>query len=164
MASFMAMLQAKAATSQSLVMVGIDPPPAPANISQYDHLYSFSTTLVTNTHQFVCGYKPNMAFFERAGPEGTRALQDVVKFIKTTAGDSMPVLIDAKRGDIGSTAKAYVDAVRHVGGDGVTLSPLMGYDSVEPFITPYTADSDSVLGGERALRKTSMRASKQSEQ
>ena len=83
--------------------------------------------------KYAAAYKPNAAFFEALGPNlGLQTLAKVTAMIDP----SIPILLDVKRGDIGSTAMAYASAsYDHLGAHGVTLSPLMGWDSVEPFIT-----------------------------
>ena len=89
----------------------------------------------------AAAYKPNAAFFEALGPNlGMTTLKRVVAEIP----DSIPTLLDVKRGDIGSTAQAYAEACydspNGINADGVTLSPLMGWDSVAPFITGEYSD------------------------
>ena len=88
------------------------------------------------TAPHAAAYKPNAAFFEALGPNlGATCLRKVIKSIP----DDIPVLLDVKRGDIGSTAQAYAEACYEreegLSADGVTLSPLMGWDSVQPFVT-----------------------------
>ena len=81
---------------------------------------------------YAACYKPNAAFFEALGSNlGVATLERVIKSIPKY----IPVLLDVKRGDIGSTASAYADACYDIGADAVTLSPLMGWDSVSPFVT-----------------------------
>lgn len=103
--SFISLLQASAAKRDTLVMAGIDPPQTPPNTPC--HLLAWSKAVVDATKNAVCGYKPNAAFFEREGAEGLAALKELTTYIHETCGADMPVLIDAKRGDIGSTATAY---------------------------------------------------------
>ena len=82
----------------------------------------------------VC-YKPNAAFFKSLGHGGSATFAKVVKYIHQKDPEC-PVLLDVKRSDIGSTAEAYAEACYGgLEGEGVTLSPLMGWDSVEPFVT-----------------------------
>lgn len=93
------------------------------------------------TAPHAAAYKPNAAFFEALGPNlGAACLRKVIKSIP----DEIPVLLDVKRGDIGSTAQAYAEACyerdQGLSADGVTLSPLMGWDSVQPFVTGKYAD------------------------
>lgn len=139
--SFFAQISARSRAINSLLCVGLDPHrselklPSDADESSACHAaYNFCTTLINATKdQCVC-YKPNAAFFESLGHEGSATLRKVVDYIHDNT--ECTVLLDVKRGDIGSTAAAYADAC-YVGleGEGVTLSPLMGWDSVEPFVT-----------------------------
>lgn len=87
--------------------------------------------IIEGTHPFAVCYKPNVAFYEAFGPAGLGALKKTLEAIP----DDIPVILDAKRGDIDSTARAYADALfGELGADAVTLSPYMGADSVEPFL------------------------------
>ena len=94
----------------------------------------------------AAAYKPNAAFFEALGPNlGMTTLRRVIDAIPS----NIPVLLDVKRGDIGSTAQAYAEACydhrNGLNADGVTLSPLMGWDSVEPFITGEYSDKGAFV-------------------
>jgi len=115
--------------NRSLLCVGLDPDPSlmPEDIA----IYEFNKAIVNATADFVCAYKPNIAFYEAAGSTGLDALKRTRDFIPA----DLPVIIDAKRGDIGNTAKAYAkslfDFYRF---DAATVSPYLGYDSLEPFI------------------------------
>jgi orotidine 5'-phosphate decarboxylase subfamily 2 len=100
---------------------------------QCDAAYTFCKTLIDATAPFCACFKPNVAFFEALGPNGGMA---VLRRVIMDIPDDIPVLLDVKRGDIGSTAAAYATACYdHLGADAVTLSPLMGWDSIEPFVT-----------------------------
>jgi orotidine-5'-phosphate decarboxylase len=97
-------------------------------------LVAFNTAIVDATADLVCAYKPNSAFYEQYGPEGMRALRSTIAYIQQRYPD-IPVLLDAKRGDIGSTSEAYARAVFDVyRADAVTLQPYLGRDAVEPFL------------------------------
>lgn len=98
-----------------------------------DAAYTFCKNLIDATLPYAACYKPNAAFFEALGVEqGNVTLKRVLKEIPP----NVPVLLDVKRGDIGSTATAYAEACYdHLNADAVTLSPLMGWDSVAPFVT-----------------------------
>lgn len=103
-----------------------------------DKAVSFCRKLIEETAPYAAAFKPNTAFFEALGPNyGIATLRRVIDSIPPF----IPVLLDVKRGDIGSTAQAYAEScyeynpTRGLGADGVTLSPLMGWDSVRPFIT-----------------------------
>jgi orotidine-5'-phosphate decarboxylase len=91
----------------------------------------FNKAIIEATCDLVCAYKPNLAFYEALGTEGLVILE---KTIKCTPGH-IPVIGDAKRGDIGNTARAYAKALFSVlGFDAATVNPYLGYDSIEPFI------------------------------
>jgi uridine monophosphate synthetase len=135
--SFIHKLSTSVAQNNSLLCVGIDPDlsKVPAGSlpegSIQDQLIAFSTRIINATADLVCCYKPNAAFFEQYGPEGVEALKAVIAAIP----DTIPVLLDCKRGDIGNTAKAYAKAAFEVlNADGATISPYLGKDSVSPFI------------------------------
>ncbi len=91
----------------------------------------FNKAIIEATSDLVCAYKPNLAFYEALGNEGLDALKGTIKYIP----DNIPVIGDAKRGDIGNTAKAYARAIfDNFGFDAVTVSPYLGFDSIKPFI------------------------------
>lgn len=130
---FIDKLNAAIKNNNSLLCVGLDPQEEmlPADGSIEERLVTWGKTLVALTHDLVCCYKPNIAFFEQFGPDGLRALQRIVAAIPT----DIPVLLDAKRGDIGSTADAYAQGTyKQWGADAVTLSPYLGHDSIKPFL------------------------------
>jgi orotidine-5'-phosphate decarboxylase len=115
--------------NNSLLCVGLDPDPAlmPEKVS----VFEFNKAIIDATADLVCAYKPNLAFYEALGIEGMKALQQTVKYIP----EHIPVIADAKRSDIGNTAKAYAKAIfDYYGFDAVTVNPYLGYDSLEPFI------------------------------
>jgi uridine monophosphate synthetase len=121
--------------NDSLLCVGLDP--RPEKLALGDDLFSFNRRIVDATRDLACVYKPNSAFYEAAGPEGLEALHQTIAYIHETAG--VPVILDAKRGDIGSTAAAYARAAYEVwGADALTVNPYLGHDSV----TPFTAYAD----------------------
>jgi orotidine-5'-phosphate decarboxylase len=92
---------------------------------------AFTKAIIEATSDLVCAYKPNYAFFEAEGLDGLRALESTMKAVPS----GVPVILDAKRGDIGSTATAYAKAAFEVwGADSVTLNAYMGGDTVEPFL------------------------------
>ena len=118
-----------ARTNGSLLCVGLDPDPElmPAGMG----VLEFNRAIVDATSDLVCAYKPNLAFYEALGTEGLRALEKTVTYIP----DAIPVIGDAKRGDIGSTARAYARALfETLGFDAATVNPYLGYDSLEPCI------------------------------
>ncbi|MCE5256210.1 MAG: orotidine-5'-phosphate decarboxylase, partial [Spirochaetaceae bacterium] len=92
---------------------------------------SANRRIIGTTHPFAACYKPNLAFYEAFGVAGQELLRKTIEAIP----DGIPVLIDAKRGDIDTTAQAYADAIfGELGADAVTLSPYMGRDSATPFL------------------------------
>jgi len=114
--------------SGSLVCVGLDPDPG---LMPQVGLLEFNKSIIDATWDLVCAYKPNLAFYEALGIEGLTALQETVEYIP----EDVPVIGDAKRGDIGNTARLYARAMYEVFGfDAATVNPYLGYDSVEPFI------------------------------
>jgi orotidine-5'-phosphate decarboxylase len=115
--------------NKSLLCVGLDPDPAlmPKKIS----VYEFNKAIIDATADLVCAYKPNIAFYEAMGSEAVKALHKTREYLS----DNIPMIIDAKRGDIGNTAKAYATSLfDRFGADAITASPYLGYDSLEPFI------------------------------
>ncbi|MGM0400509.1 MAG: orotidine-5'-phosphate decarboxylase [Chloroflexota bacterium] len=113
----------------SLLCVGLDPrleriPP------RFDSVADFNRAIVDATSDLACVYKPNIAFYEALGEEGMEALRDTLSYIP----DDIPVLLDAKRNDIGSTATAYAKACYEIlDVDAVTVTPYLGSDGVTPF-------------------------------
>ncbi|HMR64784.1 MAG TPA: orotidine-5'-phosphate decarboxylase, partial [Anaerolineae bacterium] len=94
-------------------------------------LFDWGRRLIEQTADLVCCYKPNIAFYEQFGLDGLAALQQTIAAVP----DDIPVLLDAKRGDIGSTAAAYARAAFEVwGADAVTVNPYLGRDGVAPFL------------------------------
>jgi uridine monophosphate synthetase len=123
-------IEEAARRNNSLLCVGLDP--RLERLEPGDDLYSFNRRIIDATRDLVCAYKPNFAFHEAAGPEGLEALRRTIAYAHDTA--EVPVILDAKRGDIGSTAEAYARAAFEVwGADAVTINPYLGQDSVTPF-------------------------------
>ncbi|NWF77294.1 MAG: orotidine-5'-phosphate decarboxylase [Chloroflexi bacterium] len=114
--------------NKSWLCVGLDPDP---ELMPEVDVLQFNKAIIEVTHDLVCAYKPNLAFYEALGTEGLAILEKTVKYIP---GD-IPVIGDAKRGDIGNTAKAYARALFSIlGFDAATVNPYLGFDSLEPFI------------------------------
>jgi len=114
--------------NKSLLCIGLDPDPKlmPKNTG----VLEFNQAIIEATSDLVCAYKLNLAFYE-ALDEGLDALKLTIKFIP----DDIPVIGDAKRGDIGNTAEAYAKAIfTNLDCDATTVNPYLGFDSVEPFI------------------------------
>ncbi len=96
--------------------------------------FSIINNVVEKTHNLVCAYKPNSAFFEAEGEQGWQILKKVIDQIKQNFPD-IPIILDAKRGDIGNTNAAYAKAVfDDLEVDAVTVHPYLGQDSLEPFL------------------------------
>ena len=128
MTLFTERLNAAAIRNRSLVCIGLDPwgPSMPI-----DDIAAFTRAIIDATADLVCAYKPNYAFYEAEGLPGLHALKATIDAIP----DGVPVILDAKRGDIGSTATAYAKAAFEAwNADAVTLSPYMGGDTIEPFL------------------------------
>ena len=112
----------------SLLCIGLDPDP---ELMPGVDVLQFNKAIIKATCDLVCAYKPNLAFYEDLGTEGLTILQKTITYIP---GD-IPVIADAKRGDIGNTAQAYARALFSVFGfDAATVNPYLGFDSIEPFI------------------------------
>ncbi len=118
--------------NHSLLCVGLDPHPAhvPARFQDAtDPLLAWNWEIINVTADLACCYKPNIAFYE--------ALDDGMELLRKTLAaipDEIPVILDAKRGDIGSTAEAYARAAfERLGVDAITVSPYLGEDSIRPF-------------------------------
>jgi len=131
---FLNQLDAICEKNNSLLCVGldIDLSRLPQDyLSKEDPIFSFNKNIVDETRDFVCAYKPNIAFYEMYGIYGLQALIKTIEYIP----DSIPVILDAKRGDVGHTAQAYAKSVFEIfKADAATINPYMGYDSVKPFI------------------------------
>ena len=136
-ATFFTKLDAAVERNQSLLCVGLDPTPAqlPTRHRQDNGdllagLLAWNRAVIEATADLVCVYKPNIAFYEALGAPGMALLRQTLALIPK----DLPVLLDVKRGDIGSTAAAYAQACfDNLGVDAVTLSPYLGRDSIEPF-------------------------------
>lgn len=133
--SFMQTLQQRWITADSLVCVGLDPEPAkfPARFADdSDAVFNFCRAIVDATAPLACAFKPQIAHFAALGKED--ALQRLIAHIHT-AHPGIPVIPDAKRGDIGSTARHYAsEAFDRYAADAVTANPYLGRDSLQPFL------------------------------
>ena len=115
--------------NKSLLCVGLDPDPE--RMPDKVDVFEFNKAIIDATADLVCAYKPNIAFYEALGNEGLDALKQTVKYIP----GHIPVIVDAKRNDIGNTAKAYARAIfDYFNFDATTVNPYLGFDSLEPFI------------------------------
>jgi orotidine-5'-phosphate decarboxylase len=114
--------------NKSMVCIGLDPDP---ELMPHLGAFEFNKSIINATADLVCAYKPNLAFYEALGIEGLAALHQTMEYIPA----NIPVIGDAKRGDIGNTARLYAKALFEAFGfDAATVSPYVGFDSVEPFI------------------------------
>lgn len=133
--TFIEKLKNRWTQSNSLLCVGLDPDfdRFPLSIKEKKNPYfEFCTAIVDATAEFACAFKPQIAYFASCGAEGE--LKDIIDYIHEKHPD-IPVVLDSKRGDIGSTAKHYAkEAFVRYGADAVTLSPYMGFDSVQPYL------------------------------
>ncbi len=133
--NFVSDLRKAARKNRSLLCVGLDTDleKIPAEFRKKKNpLFEYNRLVVQQTKDLVCSYKPNSAFYESRGR--IEELRQTVSYIKKAAPD-VPVILDAKRGDIGNTATHYARyCYDFIGADAVTLSPYMGFDSIEPFL------------------------------
>lgn len=133
---FTDMLHAVAQRQQSMLSVGLDPEPSkfPAQWKgDPGRIFDFCAAIVDATKDLVCAFKPQIAYF--AAHRAEDQLERLMAHIKRNAPD-VPVILDAKRGDIGSTAEQYArEAFVRYQADAVTLSPFMGFDSIEPYLS-----------------------------
>ncbi|MBC7234573.1 MAG: orotidine-5'-phosphate decarboxylase [Chloroflexi bacterium] len=114
----------------SLLCVGLDPV-VERIPRRYESVAAFNRAVVDATAPFACAYKPNIAFYEALGQQGLDALRETMAYIP----QDIPVILDAKRNDIASTAQAYARAVFEIwGADAVTVTPYLGADGVVPFL------------------------------
>jgi orotidine-5'-phosphate decarboxylase len=126
--TFFERLEKRSGVLDSLVCVGLDPD---FRRHRVEEVAPFLRDIITATLPYAACYKPNVAFFEQWGVPGLRALEATLEAIP----GEVPVIGDAKRGDIGSTAEAYARALFEAWGfDAVTVNPYLGRDSVEPFL------------------------------
>jgi len=96
--------------------------------------FSLLQKIVNDTFDYVCAYKINSAFFEVEGADGWESLKKLIQYIHTTYSD-IPIILDAKRGDIGNTNEAYAKAIfDDLQADAVTVHPYLGKESLEPFL------------------------------
>ena len=108
--------------------------PKPSRAIRAAAMAEFCRAIVSATAPFACAFKPNAAFFEAEGTSGFEALESVVRHIQAVAPD-VPVIYDAKRGDIGSTNQGYADhAFDQLGADAITVHPYLGQEALQPFL------------------------------
>ena len=126
-------------SADSVLCVGLDADidRIPSDLADHDlPRWAFNRRIIDATHEHVAAYKPNTAFYE--DPDGWRALAETIAY---AAGKDVPVVLDAKRGDVGHTARRYARlldgaafGLRDVAPDAITVQPFLGYDSLQPFL------------------------------
>ncbi len=133
--TFLDMLRTAERQNASLLCVGLDPEPAkfPLHMrGDASRIYDFCAAIVDATADLVIAFKPQIAYF--AAHRAEDQLERLMEHMRRTA-PQVPIILDAKRGDIGSTAEQYAkEAFERYGADAVTLSPFMGFDSVQPYL------------------------------
>ena len=133
--NFYDQLRLAARQNTSMLCVGLDPEPGRFPVrykGDTQRIYDFCAAVVDATADLVLAFKPQIAYF--AAHRAEAQLEALIAHMRRTA-PQVPVILDAKRGDIGSTAEQYaVEAFERYGADAVTLSPFMGFDSVQPYL------------------------------
>lgn len=133
--SFTKKLNAAWESNNSLLCVGLDPnwQRLPEHIRHDEEpIFEFCKKIIDATHDLVCAYKPQIAYF--AALEAEDQLQKTLNYLSETY-PNIPIILDSKRGDIGSTAQMYAqEAYQRYGADAVTVNPYMGKDSAQPFL------------------------------
>jgi orotidine-5'-phosphate decarboxylase len=134
--NFLDKLLAVSRQQDSLLCVGLDPeqerlPSRLHSLPAARAVTYFCQAIIEATAPYVCAFKPNLAFFEVLGPEGMYVFQKVLQAIP----EHIPIIVDAKRGDLENTARNYAATVFDIYAcDAVTVNPYLGYDSVAPFL------------------------------
>ena len=122
-------------SNNSLLCVGLDPnwEKIPQHIKEKDDpIFEFCKAIIDATHDLVCAYKPQIAYF--AGLNAEDQLETTLNYLRSTY-PHIPIILDSKRGDIGSTASMYAkEAFERFQADAVTVNPYMGQDSAQPFL------------------------------
>jgi uridine monophosphate synthetase len=138
METFFSFLAKRVDDCSSRLCVGLDPHPAELPAPTAEAALEFCLHIIKATAPYAAAFKPNAAFFELYGPEGWAALKEVIAAVQAESyrmGSMIPVILDAKRGDIASTAEAYAkSAFEMLGAHAITLSPFLGKDSIDPFL------------------------------
>jgi orotidine 5'-phosphate decarboxylase subfamily 2 len=138
MESFFSFLEKRVDDCSSLLCIGLDPHVSDLTSPTAASALDFCLRLVKATAPYTAAFKPNAAFFEFFGPAGWTALKQVIEAIQEESdrkGSMIPVILDAKRGDIASTAEAYAkSAFEQLGAHAITLNPYLGKDSIDPFL------------------------------
>ena len=138
METFFSFLEKRVDDSSSLLCIGLDPHVSDLEKPTATSALDFCLRIVKQTASYAAAFKPNAAFFEVFGAEGWTALKQVIESIDEESkrlGSMIPVILDAKRGDIASTAEAYArSAFEQLGAHAITLNPYLGKDLIDPFL------------------------------
>jgi orotidine-5'-phosphate decarboxylase len=131
---FIEKLKTASTKNNSLLCVGLDTEleKIPKFLLQEKNpIFAFNQAIIDSNKDMVCAYKPNLAFYEAYGIKGLEALKKTCEYIPK----DIPIILDAKRGDIGNTSRMYAKAIfNEFKADGVTLNPYLGEDSLSPFL------------------------------
>lgn len=123
--------------NNSLLCIGLDPDleKFPSSLPKTaQSIFSFNKAIIDTTHDLVCAYKPNIAFYEAYGFEGLEKLKETMVYLQEIHPD-IPIVLDAKRGDIGNTARMYAKAVYEFwNADATTVYPNLGKEALLPFL------------------------------
>lgn len=124
--------------NNSLLCIGLDPDLSkfPKHlVSTSESIFVFNKAIIDATHDIVCAYKPNIAFYEAYGIGGLTQLKKTIDYLKSSY-PYIPIVLDAKRADIPNTAKMYAKALyEYWDADATTVYPYLGLDSIEPFLS-----------------------------
>lgn len=135
--TFLQKLEAAISKNNSLLCVGLDPDieKLPVHLKQNGSpLFEFNKAIIDRTYNLVCSYKLQVAYYSAEGLPGLQQLIDSINYIKTTYPD-LPIILDAKRADIGNTSAQYAkEAFDVFAVDAVTVNPYLGYDGIQPFL------------------------------
>ncbi len=135
--TFLDKLNKAIAKNNSLICIGLDTDlnKIPKHLlKENDPIFAFNKNVIDATHDLVCAYKPNMAFYEAYGAKGLNSLKKTVDYLKTKY-PHIPTICDAKRADIGSSSKKYAESVfKYFMFDSITVNPYLGTDSLTPFL------------------------------
>lgn len=135
--SFQEKLGALVAKNNSLLCVGLDPDfdKIPEQFKKSAQpLFEFNTSIIDKTYDLVCAYKPNTAFYEARGADGIAELKQTCDYIRENHPD-IPIILDAKRADIGNTNNGYAQfAFEYLGADAITIQPYPGSAALQPFL------------------------------
>lgn len=136
--TFLQKLDGAVSANNSLLCVGLDSDHTklpPHLVNKPNAIFEFNKSIIDATADLVCAYKPNSAFYEAQGSEGLDQLKQTVDYIHEKY-PIIPIILDAKRADIGSTNIGYVDHIfGYLGMDAVTLHPYLGREALEPFLS-----------------------------